>query len=65
MKKISFLNVLGNALSGELPAAYSQLQSLKVFLCQSNKLTGTLPATWGALKDLQVLGAFANILTGE
>ncbi len=65
MKKISYLNVLGNALTGELPATYSQLQSLRVFLSQSNKLKGSLPREWGVLKDLQVLGAFGNQFTGE
>jgi hypothetical protein len=48
--------VSGNALEGELPAAWAALVALRRLDASGNGgLNGTLPASWGQLPALQEL----------
>ena len=58
------LNLLGNHLSGLIPAELSNLAGLRVLQLGRNQLSGPIPAELGNLSYLEVLDFHDNLITG-
>ena len=57
--------IVGNQLTGGIPAELGGLASLTVLSLQENQLTGEIPAELGGLANLTSLNLYGNALTGE
>ncbi|GFY84215.1 hypothetical protein Acr_03g0009890 [Actinidia rufa] len=64
-KRLEFLHLKGNLLSGEIPDCWMSWQSLKVVNLRNNNLTGNVPSSLGSLRSLQSLHLRNNCLSGE
>ncbi|XP_057470649.1 receptor-like protein EIX1 [Actinidia eriantha] len=64
-KRLEFLHLKGNLLSGEIPDCWMSWQSLKVVNLRNNNLTGNVPISFGSLRSLQSLHLRNNCLSGE
>ena len=65
MGRVTALNLGGNQLSGEIPAALGGLTNLTVLSLWGNQLSGEIPAALGGLTNLTVLDLSENQLSGE
>jgi len=61
---VAILQLLGNGLTGTIPASLGNLKRLTTMRLSYNKLTGTIPDSLGNLKGLQLLTLYDNQLTG-
>ncbi|KAH7365509.1 hypothetical protein KP509_18G032000 [Ceratopteris richardii] len=59
------IDLSGNSLSGEIPAALGNLSSLTFLSLSNNVLAGGIPFTLGNLSLLQYLNLSNNMLSGE
>ncbi|MFQ6635516.1 hypothetical protein Gotur_032885 [Gossypium turneri] len=74
LKKIMLLNakdvsyfssLLGNRLTGQIPAELVNLRNLTSLVLESNGLSGTLPAALGNLSKIERLHLSSNNFTGK
>ena len=63
--RVTALHLIGNALTGEIPAELGNLAHLKVLYLSGNKLTGDIPPELGNPAHLEELYLSGNKLTGE
>ncbi|KAK6145696.1 hypothetical protein DH2020_022516 [Rehmannia glutinosa] len=61
-KKLLILDVSGNKLSGEIPFAVGDFESLQLLNMARNSLMGSIPAKIGQLKSLSILDLSENRL---
>ncbi|KAL6526890.1 hypothetical protein OROGR_015980 [Orobanche gracilis] len=64
-KKLLDLDVSQNKISGEIPSAVGDFESLKFLNMSRNSFTGSIPAKIGQLKSLSVLDLSENRLNGS
>lgn len=64
-QKLQVLDISHNALSGEIPSALGDFNSLKFLNLSKNSLTGEIPASIGKLKALDILDLSENRLNGS
>ena len=62
--RITEIYLIGNNLSGEIPAALGKLSHLEGLYLARNELSGSIPPELGDLYNLEVLMLFDNDLTG-
>ena len=62
--RITEIYLIGNNLSGEIPAALGELGHLEGLYLARNDLSGSIPAELGNLSSLRTLMLFDNELTG-
>ena len=62
--RITEIYLIGNNLSGEIPAALGKLNHLEGLYLARNDLSGSIPAELGNLSSLRTLMLFDNELTG-
>ena len=62
--RITEIYLIGNNLSGEIPAALGKLNHLEGLYLARNDLSGSIPAELGDLSSLRTLMLFDNELTG-
>ena len=62
--RITEIYLIGNNLSGEIPAALGELGHLEGLYLARNDLSGSIPAELGNLSSLRTLMLFDNDLTG-
>ena len=62
--RVTWLDLPGNRLSGEIPAELGGLSNLEELFLGDNRLTGTIPSELGGLSNLTYLDLFRNQLTG-
>ena len=62
--QVKGLNLEGNGLTGQIPAALGNLSGLETLHLGSNNLTGAIPAELGSLAHLELLVLNGNPLTG-
>ena len=63
--RVTHLNLVGNDLSGSIPAKLRDLTNLEVLELSRNELEGRIPDTLGNLPNLEGLKLSFNRLTGE
>ena len=63
--RVTHLNLQGNNLTGQIPAALSRLSHLRYLHLGSNRLSGELPAVLGDLPNLTALTVGGNHLRGD
>ncbi|KAL6289885.1 hypothetical protein ACE6H2_007395 [Prunus campanulata] len=61
---ITFYDVSGNKLTGEIPPLFCSLSSLKVLDLSTNRLSGMLPQCLGNFSDLKILNLGNNSFEG-
>jgi Leucine-rich repeat (LRR) protein len=64
LTKMKILHLGGNSFSGDIPAAFGDLDSLQGIWLYSNQLDGSIPPELGRLKKLWAVGLYLNNLTG-
>ncbi|XP_071712951.1 LRR receptor-like serine/threonine-protein kinase RPK2 [Rutidosis leptorrhynchoides] len=62
---LTFLDVSGNRISGNIPITIGELGSLVSVNLSWNKLTGEIPVSFNKIKDLKNLSLSGNNLTGQ
>eukprot|EP00933_Yihiella_yeosuensis_P028286 TRINITY_DN22101_c0_g2_i1.p1 TRINITY_DN22101_c0_g2~~TRINITY_DN22101_c0_g2_i1.p1 ORF type:complete len:1541 (-),score=142.98 TRINITY_DN22101_c0_g2_i1:93-4715(-) len=62
---LSFLNLMWNKLTGELPNFISSFKGMKWMELCNNSFHGTIPQSWAALVDLEWIDLSHNNLHGE
>jgi protein brassinosteroid insensitive 1 len=63
--KIAFLDLSGNALTGDLEmTAWDDLVDLIVLDVSSNRLDGSIPSSIGAIPRLQLASFYSNDISG-
>ena len=62
--RVTEIYLIGNNLSGEIPAALGKLNHLEGLYLARNDLSGSIPAELGDLSSLRTLMLFDNELTG-
>ena len=63
--RVTELRLVGNQLSGQIPAELGSLTSLIVLSLHANQLSGQIPAELGSLANLTGLGLGENQLSGQ
>ncbi|KAL1537685.1 putative LRR receptor-like serine/threonine-protein kinase [Salvia divinorum] len=62
--RLATLSLLGNHISGEIPAEIGNITTLKVLILEDNLLEGNLPENLGSLRNLERLLLSANNFSG-
>ena len=62
--KLKGFVALRNALTGNIPSYFGNIQTLESILLSDNQLTGPIPAKFGDLDNLRTLWLSFNMLTG-
>lgn len=63
-RKLIYMYLESNKLTGKLPEDASGLPSLQVLEATGNQLSGTIPTSWMALTKLESFSLGKNLLTG-
>ncbi|XP_062161777.1 probable LRR receptor-like serine/threonine-protein kinase RFK1 isoform X2 [Alnus glutinosa] len=63
--RLTFISVLGNRLSGEIPKELGNITSLTYLSLEANQFSGIVPLELGNLTNLQTLILSSNNLTGN